>query len=603
MALRGAAGRNCHTLGSVGLAHLLLDAGVENSGLGPWRLRENGPVLTGDISILNTESLFSNGMRGGQAQAVLMAYDRWGTDALDKLEGEFAFVLWDPQKKLLWAARDRFGVRPLAYRTSDRMLLIASDSAALVEPEDQPSEIWIAQYLSGQECDDALTAYDGIYRLPPGHMLCSTETGMSVHKWWTLEPEEVSPAKAPELLAERLSLAVEQRMPSNAATFLSGGLDSSTLTCLAAQGSAQTVRAFSMRYPDMPSLDEGEFIDMVRSDQRVKGHDIFPKQGLALCNPDRMLSEQGNPVQGFNLATMRQALSHIAALDVRVVIDGHGGDEVIGTGEWHYDELACAGKWLPLARGLKAWSGFSGESSFAAQMGMYLSAYGNRLSRKLANFLPSEDPGDPFAWRDILNEDLVARVDLVSRVRTSHSSAHATLPASMRAHAVAIYNPATATGFEVLNKAGASQGLAHRFPFYDRHVVALCLGQPSATKIANGRPRALLREAMKGILPEPIRLRPDKTDFADEVLMGLRADEDGRIASYAQKMPAHLASYVDAPSLKRNVEVLFGSDKAQHAQAIIRVWRVFWLDQWLSRHAQLNRFDTVGEGEEHALSL
>lgn len=582
---RGPHGHGKQIVGRVGLAHFRLDDGsIDIDPTGPWCLRPGGPVLTGDLAIVNAAALCqATGVRKHtQATAILSAYDRWGIDAVERLEGEFAFVLWDPAKHLLLVVRDRFGVRPLAYRQTTDALFVASDFAALAEAGDVPSAEWIAAYLSGQEYDETLSPLQGIRRLAAGHMLVRQGSEeITIRRWWSLEPIDTAPSAGTDALAEALQSAVDLRMPTGAATFLSGGLDSSSLTCLAARSRSDPVHAYSMRYPAMAEMDEGEFINIIRELPNIESHDIFPRNGLALSNPAQMLAEQGAPVQAINLATMRQALEHIQGDGVRVIIDGHGGDEIIGHGLWHFETLARAGKWRSLFRLMRAYSAFTGGASAPTRMGAYMKAYGNRAFRIAGRLLSNEQLDDPFEWRDIVDRDLTRDTDLVARVRNSHAELHSDLPASMRAHAALIVHPGTATGFEVLDRTAASCGLVQRFPFYDRRVVGLCLGQPGHAKIAGGQSRALLRNAMQGILPDPLRLRPDKTDFADEVALAFRSDSTGQIAKLRNGLPEHLEGYVDPDGLARALEMLDDADQSRRSTSMLRLWRILWVDHWL----------------------
>lgn len=584
MARRARHGKGRHVQYGVGLLHLRFDdRGTFVDGAGPWRLRSDGPVLTGDLFLTNVESLCAQvGVANpSQAAAVLAAYDRWGLDAFSRLEGEFAFVLWDPMEQRLCAVRDRFGIRPLAYRRNHGELCIASDAQALAEDTDRPSPIWIANFLSGQETDATLTPFQGVCRLAPSHMLIQTKESFSIRRWWSLEPEELPPSQAAATLKERLQTAVADRLPPGAATFLSGGLDSSSLTCLAARVGTLPVKAYSMRYPEMASLDEGKYIEAVRRLPNIDGRDILPENGRALHDPSGGLAEQGQPTHAMNMATMRQALAKISKDDVRVIIDGHGGDEVAGTGLWHMATLAQGGRWLELLRMVHAHARFSGSTDIAGTMGQFMSASSNRFMRKAARLLPRAAPDDPFAWRDLVDDGLAGSTDLVSRVRHMTQTAHADLPPHMRLHASMIVNPATASGFEALDRAAISAGLMQRFPFYDHRVAAICLGQPDAQKIAEGRPRSLLRRAMQGVLPEEVRLRSDKVDFFDEIRIALSRDISNRLVQYRQAMPERLRGYVDPATLEKASRMLMEDDRTLQGYGLTRIWRVFWLDQWL----------------------
>ena len=135
----------------------------------------------------------------------------------------------------------------------------------------------------------------------------------------------------------------------------------------------------------------------------------------------------------------------------------------------------------------------------------------------------------------------------------------------------------------MLDRAARSAGVVPLYPFYDHRVVELCLWQPDAARIRHGQPRALLREAMRGVLPEAVRLRADKTDFIADFHAALRRDCAGRLAPL-RAGPAILEGWVDGATLRADLAQL-DHDPAPDAQAIFRLWRAMWLTAWLERRA------------------
>lgn len=541
----------------------------------PVRLRQDGPVLVGDLALLEGEQLAAAaGTRyRGDAEAVLAAYDRWGNALGDHLEGEFALVIWDPARRSLLALRDRFGVKPLAYRSGPGLLLIASEPAALDDDTSAPDARWIGGFLAGEESDAALTPFAGVRRLAPGHRLHCAGATVREDRWWRPEPTAIPEAEAPEALAEALERAVRARTSADCTTLLSGGLDSSTVTCLAARASHRPVRALSMRYAEMPELDEGRYIDAVRACGNILGVDAQVRGGDAFASAGRGLCEQGFPVFAPNQTMLSQTHDAARAIGARTLLDGHGGDEVIGTGSWYFGELAYEKRWRTLWRALQAEKAASGSrSSSVRQMIEALSRHG------------------PAPIKALLRWTLPAGTEprLVDPRATAQSAdavtlAHEHLPPACRAHARILLNPGTALAFEYLDRAASHAGLQHRFPFYDRHVVAITLGQPSRAKHAPGQPRALLRRAMRGILPEPVRTRADKTDFTPGILSGFGDAQRARLETLATAPPEPLAQYLDRARL-RDILPGAGHDELRFG-AISPLMRLLLLDAWLlERH-------------------
>ncbi|SPJ25536.1 asparagine synthase-related protein [Palleronia abyssalis] len=545
------------------------------------QLREGGPVLTGDLALTNGPALAeeTRNRYQGDSVALLDAFDRWGEDAVSRLEGEFAFALWVPASQTLYAVRDRFGIRPLAFSRDPHGLRISSEPAALTGPNAAIDEIWVAQFLGGQNFSETRTPFSGVERLAPGHVLIARKDMYSVRQWWQLAPRVLPAKEAPDALAGALEAAVAERMTDKTGTLLSGGLDSSALTCLAARTTKRRITAYSLRYEALPELDEGPFISAVRSTGNISGVDIYPRLGEGFAAADMLFEEQGFPVMAPNLATLRQGLEHAARQGMRGLIDGHGGDEVVGAGTWHFETLARLHRWGALWRLLQNHDRFSHVSEGRHTLLLLASQHAPWPIRSLLRL--GKKPSDTSAWRDLVDRGLADRSALVERVNAALARCHAGLPAQARRHASVMVNPATSDGFEILDRSASRAGVQLHFPFYDRRVVEICLGSSDADKIADGVPRALLRNAMRGILPEVVRCRRDKTDFMAELERSYAADPGGHFKAYRKGFPERLEGYVDPDGLARTIRFLDGA--AERPEALMKLSRVYWLDRWLER--------------------
>ena len=579
---RGRAGQRMQILEPVAFVQFhdrLGSPGPDGAGAaeaGPWRLRPDGPILCGDLAIVEGPELArAAGSRyRGDALAILAAYDRWGLEAGARIEGEFAFVIWDPERRRLVAWRDRFGVRPLAYRATGAELWLASEPAALAG--DAPLDArWITEFLSGEDHDAALSAFSGVHRLLPGHRLLAEGGQLRVEPWYRLEPRALSEAEAPEALAEALGRAVGARMGDDFVALLSGGLDSSTLTCLAARRAGAPVRALSLRYPQMPELDEGAYIEAVRRCGNINGIDATIQPGTSFDGLERMFSEQGYPIFAPNHGMLRQGYCAAAASGARVLLDGHGGDEVIGTGNWYFSELAHEKRWLRLWHGLRAEHAASGDSPPVRRLLAALRVHGPRGLRRALRGSAARATGAGLPDLS-LRAPAEDALDPVSRAAFRHDH----LAPFTRFHAQILLNAGTPQAFEMLDRLGARLGIAPRFPFYDRRVVEIALGQPTRAKFAPGQPRLLLRRAMVGILPEEVRTRPGKTDFMPSVIAGFQAPQLQRLRALAQTLPEPLRAHVDPAGL-RGLLARF-EQASGRAEAVGPLMRVLWLDLWLS---------------------
>jgi asparagine synthase (glutamine-hydrolysing) len=199
------------------------------------------------------------------SEIVLHLYEEFGIQCLHHLRGEFAFILWDESKQLLFAARDRFGIKPLFYTMVGDILYLASEAKALFAagvPARWDQESFFQQLFLYANQDRTLFA--GVYQVPPGHYLLGTRHGVKLVRYWDLDYPRDDDSKPRytnteyiEQIRHKLEEAVKIRLRADVpvGSFLSGGLDSSAVLGIAAKHSSQPVRAFTVTF-DEAGYDE-----------------------------------------------------------------------------------------------------------------------------------------------------------------------------------------------------------------------------------------------------------------------------------------------------------------------------------------------------------
>lgn len=609
IAHRGPDGQALRTEGRVTLAHAFLDS--TGDGAGPWRLRDDGPLLTGDLCLSNTAELCDAGPVS-DAAAILRAYDRWGLDLATHLHGAFAFVLWDPARERLLAVRDRFGIKPLCLRHLPDMLMMCSEPGPLAVahgPLPQINEAWVADFLAGYETSASHTADLGIDRLPPGHILISENGSITRRQWYAL-PDETRAADPAEEFAALLDLACKAAMRGGkTGAMLSGGLDSSSICLLAHQHSAKPLPTFSRRFPDTPELDEGRFIDAVLAAGSFEPVSVNNTPNAVLDHLDAALLEQQQPSSAPGLGTTRHLFQAARARGLTAMLDGHGGDEVVSQGYERFTALARQGKLIDLARTCRSASAFMGLDWMPLMLS-HLAASGPRpwsgLARRVQAWTGDAPTG--FGWRGLVNPDLALRSDLVGRVQQIETAKHKSDPASgmteeARVHRALAFNAATSGGFEQLDRAAARAGIDPRYPFYDHRLVEWCVAQPASAKLRDGVPRSLLRNGMRGILPEIVRMRSDKINFIEDAWRGLTRDPAGTIAGFATRPPDRLAPFVNQDVLRQVASVAMTPNSTPDHQVVFFLWRAIWLDLWLAARAQRTPAAVASSLSQHSLSV
>jgi asparagine synthase (glutamine-hydrolysing) len=281
LAHRGPDGAHMWCEGAVGLGHLTLcttpEARHETLPLAASRA-----VLTADMRLDNRAELLSAlGLRHDpgdercDSQILLAAYDKWGEACPQHLLGDFAFAIWDGCRQRLFCARDHMGLKPFYYYASPRVFVCASEIKALwCEPSVSPrvNELRVGYHLIFRD-DPANTFYRDIRRLPPGHALSVTLEGERLTRYWALDPTHELHLSSNEAYAEQFEAlfteAVRCRLRTSHAvgSILSGGLDSSSITCVAHQlmqeQGTPPLHVFSARFSGNGNTDEQPYVDAV----------------------------------------------------------------------------------------------------------------------------------------------------------------------------------------------------------------------------------------------------------------------------------------------------------------------------------------------------
>jgi asparagine synthase (glutamine-hydrolysing) len=266
-------------------------------------------------------------------EAIVHAYEEYGTRCVDRFRGMFAFAIWDGRDGSVFVARDRLGKKPLFYRFHEGRLLFASELKALLEDPTVPREVDEAaldDYLAYSCIPTDRCIFKGIQKLAPGHWLQWKDGRLRIERYWdvSFEPGPEADEKAwTERLEEELRTAVRLRLRADVplGVFLSGGVDSSAITALACQELGRPVKTFSIgfRHLDFDELPYARMVaDRYQTDHHeliVDDHDISLTEDLAYHLDEPFADPSALPT----FLVCREARRHVT-----VCLSGDGGDEV-----------------------------------------------------------------------------------------------------------------------------------------------------------------------------------------------------------------------------------------------------------------------------------
>ncbi|TPM36154.1 lasso peptide isopeptide bond-forming cyclase [Mesorhizobium sp. B2-3-4] len=597
---RGPDGSSWWLDGGIALGHAWLNTTGEASP-GPLTMAGGKLAITADCRLDNRDELLARlGIRDGSVpDAVLLmrAYLRWGEASPTHLQGDFAFAIWDAERQFLFCARDHFGVKPFYYHAADRRFAFASEIGPMLGLDGvgaRLSERRISGFLAGLPDDPQSTPYSDIFALPARHSLTVSAQRVVLRRYWQIEPSQrASRSDVAEEFAHLFSQSVRNRMrgsPSIGA-MLSGGLDSSSIACVAGLRNAAERKpklpTFSLVFDKGSSMDERRFIDAVLDQQRADPTLIPVGNYAPFAEFDRVLEEQEGTFLAPGLTLTRGIYRTAGAKGIKVLLDGHGGDEVVSQGHGHLHELANGGRWMALWREIRSASDTYGDSTLGLYL-QFLTLYGpawriarlRHLGNRVLNRIRKPIRA-PRGWRDLVNPDLATRTELTERFHRAGYMPPGVQASDALSHRWILSNGYVPHSFEVLDKAAANFGVEPRYPFWDKRLVEFCLGLPGEEKLSRGFGRYVLRRAMEGILPPAVQWRRDKIDFTANLVNGMVRNHRDLLDQLLVSDAGRIAPYVNLPQVSAAYARLLRQPERAAPLDVQYVWRSASLSLWL----------------------
>lgn len=550
-------------------------------------------VIACDASLYNRSELCAGlGLVTGEPDAVIIlaAYDRWGDACVNHLDGDFAFALWDGVGEVLFCARDHAGVRPFFYTAGADRFVFASELKGILalKDEDDIDPERIADFLLGLAADRTSSWHADIVRLPPGHWLKLRHGRIEVQCYWTPSaPAAFRKTDAVEAVEASFVDAVRRRLAGSTGVMLSGGLDSSAIAVTASRSSASALPTFSMLFHDAP-------------DERAQIQTVLGAGSFAPCflEVDRtgpftgfgqVLHEQDGVFLAPGLGGCRQLYSAAAGAHIGALLDGHGGDEVVSHGFGRLKQLALAGQWREVWVNSAAEADIYGISRphvfleywrhLGPARGLFRTVH-DLTSRIDARVRRGLGRSEPAGWRGFLDRSFAEATGAGERW-LGDMRARSSFSSEAGQHVFMLTSPLQAHALEVLDHASAHAGVEARYPFWDRRLIELCLSLRPEDKLSNGWPRFAFRQAMRGHLPEAIRLRRDKFDFTQSLVRSLVKHHSAELDDILLSGSSLLRDYADMAALGGAWRRMKDDPRTSSGSGVQAIWRYSAMAMWL----------------------
>lgn len=610
----------------------------------PYHDHANAVVITADARIDNREELgaelslaTSELAKMSDSELLLKGYLQWGEDLLQRLLGDFTFVIWNTQQRWLFCARDHFGVRPFYHTSIDDEFVFATDLKALLDHPRVPKRLNLERWLgavSWVDPEQTATFYEGIYRLAPGTWLRVDEHGLVKRRYWTLDPErELAPRTNEQFAKEFRTIfteAVRCRLRSAypIGSHLSGGLDSSSVTCVAREvlrdvpSSTQLpLRTFSNIVQTVRDCDESEYIAEV-----LAGGDLAPLYARPDCAGvffayDEFVKDEHDFIFVANLNLLEHLGVSARKAGVRVCLDGFDGDTTIGHGFERFANLVQAKQWSTFSREAQLLASLMPDVQTAAIFSRHalpaldkfvqtrqwrdyfkanfaLQRHFNRKEKRslVRHLLKAILPRPIYAvWRFLRgkhpfqeNQNSTQETypffeSAVAKTLQNYKEAHAEAPdeglcAARSAQCEKLSSGLFSHALEVTGRLHERHGVDARHPFLDKRLVEFCVALPADQKLRDGYTRHILREGMRGVLPENIRLRTSKTDYTPAHVGGILRFDTPQIQGLISSLPD--GSIVKIDALQRYLRDLVEAKRTKEKD-FLDFWHTLMSAIWL----------------------
>ena len=512
-------------------------------------------------------------------EVLVHLYEEHGADMVHHLRGMFAFAIWDDKTAKLTVARDRLGIKPLYYWITPDGVAFASELRSLLALEEFPREIdpaAVHEYLALGYVPDPACIFKGVRKLPPGHVLSwDEERGVEVHRYWSAVRPEIPVADEREAVEELRRLvtdAVASHLESDVplGAFLSGGIDSSTVVAQMKQLTSSRVETFSIGF------EEKEFNEAPHAASVAR--ELGTKHTELIVRPDadaliEQVARTYDEPFGDSSALPTMLVSELARRHVTVALSGDGGDELFG-GYTRYADLEARQEiGSPTLRGIARSIGASlphatygrnrlldlsrtRRGRYAATVAEAVGAHEGGVLRVTPSGLELDRILDRW-FNEAGDRDFLTQMTLVD---------------------IASYLPGDI--LTKVDRASMSVSLEARVPLLDHPLVEFAVGLPGRLKRRNGKGKWILREAIKGLVPDSVFHQP-KRGFGVPLGRWFRQELSHRLETLLRP-DRSVYEYVDRDSVARLVRE-HRAGRRDHSQML---WRVLVLDLWLEALAR-----------------
>ncbi len=519
-------------------------------------------------------------------EVILHAWEQWGPKCLEKFNGMFAFTILDYKKNQLYVVRDRFGVKPVFYYSDEKVIYIASEIKQIRSYPDfkfRLNEKMVKMFLATGAINHTNdTLYANVKSLECGHYmridLNRMNTEIETKRWYTI-PEKKWKGNyndAAKEFRKILTNAVKLRLRSDVkvGSCLSGGLDSSSIVCLAAdllkeKGDFAGQETVTACYAD-PKFDEWKFADEVIKKTGAHPHRTFPSFNQLMGEIDQFIWHQDAPTGSTSQFSQWAVFKATHEARLKVMIDGQGADEQLA---------GYGGNDIPFYTGLLTSNNFAGLLS---EINAYKKAHGNYPKGFL---IAAAQVAHPFLRKVMPKKLRITRENKVTFIKGGHTAERFSTPSVNLSHNLKrqMYLEPLPALLRYEDHNSMAWSVESRTPFLDVNFVEFTFSLPERFIYKNGVRKQILRDAMHGVIPEMIENRKDKMGFVTPEELWLKQEGTEWFRQEIDKACKQFSERILEPTEVKNYleDMIAGKRKFDFVP-----WRIICFAKWYNMVSQ-----------------
>lgn len=511
---------------------------------------------------------------------LVFLYTKYGTEIIKHIAGPLAWVLWDDTQKKLIAIRDHVGIQDLFYTMDNNTVYVSNRISALLKTTSRPrqlnlrsvvAQIVVVPLLSGE------TFYQDIQAIPPGSLLTATANSIKTERYWQVEAGPQLKLSSDHEYAEAYHellchVVFGYTPPGKCGITLSSGLDSTSIAAAVRMNNPQAnLTAFRWITPELPQANEDPYSAEVCAYLQLPSVVIRADMLWPLSSPAGVQTSVESPLYNYYTELWSFVFEEVYAHHITTLFTGLGGDPLFGADVFSYPDLLLTGRWGELVRQIREHRPHSRLYSTSLQI---LRSMGVRpiVETYLPYVLRPQPLPQPVGWLgaqlcNVYYEHFVERPKPSFRLLPGRQQRLNTLR-----------NPNASWAIKDVMRRASVQGVELRHPLSDYRLIEFAVNLPTTQTFRAARRKIIVRNAMRGYLPDSILDRREKIYLGTLFHRGLRERETSKVWALLTNMRAAELGFVDESKVQQAYrDYLDGKSSSVF-------WHTLTLEDWLRRY-------------------